>query len=370
MNNKRGFTIIEILVVITILLVTSIGGTFAFTKVMSNNKLREWKNIQKNITDATETYINTDKEVHEHVYESCLNVKIPLKTLSDRGLIKDNLKNPITGEKLNYSETVLAESSPNCAGLILYSYKDYISGDPKFVCEVNPSSGKIDKAEVEKIIEDYLKNHSIGGSSGPTSSYIAKGTNVRNWVKFGTSSNPNLLWRILWKDEMGSMRIVTESSIGTYNFPNSGDGSFGTTIDNNINAFYNSLTKKENVIESSYCSLYTRNDESGEFANKCSSTYNKKVGTLSILDIEASFNGGTSYITSGGSTAIFGSALYTRLGSPGAWINYGVYYPGNGMSPNYHRDYINLPFRPVVTLNEKVKIVSGIGSKEDPFVIG
>ena len=120
MKNKKGFTLTELLVVIT-LLVTILGtSVFGIEEISKMSREKELEELEKRIESAADIYIN-NKEVYrmELLTEHCTRIY----TLQNEGLLKLKLVNPITNElipanlcvtsKLNEDGVIISEFEIN-----------------------------------------------------------------------------------------------------------------------------------------------------------------------------------------------------------------------------------------------------------------
>ncbi len=124
MKNKKGFTLTELLVVIT-LLVTILGtSVFGIEEISKMSREKELEELEKRIESAADIYIN-NKEVYRMellngvVTEHCTRIY----TLQNEGLLKLKLVNPITNElipanlcvtsKLNEDGVIISEFEIN-----------------------------------------------------------------------------------------------------------------------------------------------------------------------------------------------------------------------------------------------------------------
>lgn len=97
--NKKGYTLIEIIVVIA--LVVSIGtfGAIGLSKILSNSKNQRYEEMINDIKMAANTYFSIYSKKNEYSYlnEELYNngeVIIPISILKDTLLVRENLKNP------------------------------------------------------------------------------------------------------------------------------------------------------------------------------------------------------------------------------------------------------------------------------------
>ncbi len=92
--NKKGYTLIEILMVVAILFVIGLGATIGLEKVITNSKKDRYDNMLEEIKEATNTYITVfEPQINENLYTSG-SVMITIEELQDALLLDDMLKNP------------------------------------------------------------------------------------------------------------------------------------------------------------------------------------------------------------------------------------------------------------------------------------
>lgn len=158
---KNGFTLIELVVVITILAIIALISVPIVNGVITNSKESAYKEQEKAIVDAAKTYIAA------HYYklpktgeEKC----VPVSELKNEGMLKtDSIKNPVGAGYKDYTET--SNSFDEGAVLITYvnnKYKyEYIGSD-------NVSSYPSCTSSADS--EGGDDGSSSGGSSGGSSS--------------------------------------------------------------------------------------------------------------------------------------------------------------------------------------------------------
>lgn len=96
MKNK-GFTLIELIVTITLLAIISITVGVSVSNMLANQKEKKAENMKEEIENAACVYVET---VNDSLTE------ISLKTLIEEGLIDKDLVNPITKKQLDTTSTV------------------------------------------------------------------------------------------------------------------------------------------------------------------------------------------------------------------------------------------------------------------------
>lgn len=106
MKNKKGFTLVELIVVIAILVV--IAGLFSVNMIrtMNKNKEEEQQNVVTKIQSAAEAYVSANPEAVERLYNGYGYVDIEVGELRDAGLLSEDLKNAETGTRVGDEELV------------------------------------------------------------------------------------------------------------------------------------------------------------------------------------------------------------------------------------------------------------------------
>ncbi len=157
-KDKKGFTLIEILVCLVIMI--AIAGIFSinFIKNLNSNKQREYDDLIKKIEASADAYVTLHKSREDYDYKDLHLVMenddsfayITLEELDDDGLLtKDNLTNPMNGRTLsgvvkfsNDKGIYEFEYIENPEGLITVVYErngaESISRTAKaFICETS-----------------------------------------------------------------------------------------------------------------------------------------------------------------------------------------------------------------------------------------
>ena len=127
--NNNGFTLLEILVTISICTLLSIMGFITYNKVTDNYKEKEYNTIVSDFESAAEVYITKSSDKEKKLYsgeESFYNVY--LKELSSNNLIDDNIVNPKTNKKFDYNNDYVRITYDGNAGNKKYETKFFIVG--------------------------------------------------------------------------------------------------------------------------------------------------------------------------------------------------------------------------------------------------
>ncbi len=133
--NKKGFTLIELIVVIA--LVASIGtfGAIGLSKVISNSKNERYNEIIQDIKLAGKTYFTIYSEMEDYSYlknnlYTTGEVIIPISTLKNVLLVDENLKNPKDNTLINGCVVIEYKNSAS----IEYKVCPYETGCAANVC--------------------------------------------------------------------------------------------------------------------------------------------------------------------------------------------------------------------------------------------
>lgn len=99
-NSKKGFTIVELIVVIGLLII--IAGIFSLNMIMTTQKQREEdnKNIVAQIISAANTYVSINPDEVKNLYEGYGYVDIPVGDLKEAGLLTEELIDKESGKKI------------------------------------------------------------------------------------------------------------------------------------------------------------------------------------------------------------------------------------------------------------------------------
>lgn len=106
MENKRGFTLIEIVVVVGLLALIGVAIAFSANSLLKNQKEDEYENFIKRIESAANTYVTSNSEILEDLYTDKGYVIITIGDLIGEGLINQNTINPETNEPIDFDDII------------------------------------------------------------------------------------------------------------------------------------------------------------------------------------------------------------------------------------------------------------------------
>lgn len=117
--NKKGFTLIEVIMVIAIIAILSIILTPNVMVFINKNNKKSCEKMISNIESAAKMYVNQNK--YELGFDcSGKSKEITLKTLVDTGYLTKNITNPINKEEISLDNTISV--TYNCDNKI-FTYK-------------------------------------------------------------------------------------------------------------------------------------------------------------------------------------------------------------------------------------------------------
>jgi len=104
MNNK-GFTLIELIAAITIMIIISVIVTVNLSKISDNNEEKRYSEFKQQVADAACIYIDLSKNrsYKEGCYNNCT---VNVNDLISEGMVSSDLINPKTDEPIDSSLTV------------------------------------------------------------------------------------------------------------------------------------------------------------------------------------------------------------------------------------------------------------------------
>ena len=140
--NKKGFTLIEILMVLVILVVIMVTGTFGIQSIQKKSEEQALNELYSEILLAADVYLNENETfatdlLNKEVDEKCIRIY----TLQNEGLLSTSLTNPVTKKLIPGNLCVISYLSED--GTIKNSFNEE---DNKKKVTLNVINGKGDAA--------------------------------------------------------------------------------------------------------------------------------------------------------------------------------------------------------------------------------
>ena len=107
MKNKKGFTLIELITTIGLMILVGLVIVTNMSGILSKQNDEEYENFKKKIQDSACIYVETRwSTTKRNTCKTGNNCTITLNELITAGLIEDNLKDPNTGNVIDKNKTV------------------------------------------------------------------------------------------------------------------------------------------------------------------------------------------------------------------------------------------------------------------------
>ena len=101
MKNKKGFTLVEILVVLTLLVALTTTTLLSMENIRKNSGEKRLKELYSEIELATDIYLVNHGEVAEKLLNGeSTSECVKIYKLINEGLLRNNLTNPVDGDPI------------------------------------------------------------------------------------------------------------------------------------------------------------------------------------------------------------------------------------------------------------------------------
>lgn len=176
---KKGFTIVELLVVMAIIIAVTATSVVSYTRITSNMKEKEYNRIISQFEAAAEVYVASSPELRERIYMGEGYATVTLRVLAQQSLI-DLQKNtdPITGkpfDERNYITIGLDENKNFYAKYM--STLDYSFTNTRSKQSILAGS-KYGRSEILEYVNGYVR----GEYDESTATYTTRGIDYRQVV--------------------------------------------------------------------------------------------------------------------------------------------------------------------------------------------
>ncbi len=107
MNNKKGFTLIELIVTIMLMATLSISVGLNVSNLADRQKVKEQSAYKRRIENAACVYAEQMGLVQSTCNSSPASCRISVSDLINRGLVNKELKNPLTNKTAKEDSTII-----------------------------------------------------------------------------------------------------------------------------------------------------------------------------------------------------------------------------------------------------------------------
>ena len=94
MENKKGFTLVELIAVIILLAAITLVSVPVIINTLRKNEQKEYEEFKNLILNATELYVERNKGLYPELETIGGIIEINTENLINEGYLKDDLKNP------------------------------------------------------------------------------------------------------------------------------------------------------------------------------------------------------------------------------------------------------------------------------------
>lgn len=189
MKNKKGFTLIELIVTFSLMLSILGMAIISFISISNKKKQESYESIKKQIIVAAQEYFDNNSYYKESLTDSNF-IKVSLGTLVDEDYL-NVVNNPVTGKKLDYCNYVKVNKDKKDGGLDYKFFDDEIDCSSNSYVEVTETSAPI-------------INITISGKKGND-----------NWYVYNTDKEPNPVITVEAYDKRfgisGDIQLKTDS---------------------------------------------------------------------------------------------------------------------------------------------------------------
>lgn len=185
---KRGFTLVEIIISIGLIVLIGTISIFSFNLIKKNNKEKTLNNMSDEILTALRLYIETNDEAKSRIYENYEGMAITLKSLENEGLIEFPSNLDIQNND-DYVVAMLSNES-DCSDITTVESWDLTNG-PLYICSKGGSQNLF----------------SVGGAATNLSKstreiYYFRGSNPHNYIQLNGTGD---MYRIMYIDRDDSL---------------------------------------------------------------------------------------------------------------------------------------------------------------------
>lgn len=122
MKNKKGFTLIEIIVSISLLVLIGVAVGISLNKVFKNQEVKNYEEYVDKVKSAALLYANNRVDIINELNSNVSFKIILVKELIDNGYINKNIVNPQTKEAIGENELIRIYYNENSEMMVDYPY--------------------------------------------------------------------------------------------------------------------------------------------------------------------------------------------------------------------------------------------------------
>ena len=204
-KNKKGYTLIEIIVCIGVLAIVGVVSVLGINYVSNNIRISKLKDIEDEIMTAAKIYLETNSAAQTQLYSKDNAVIVPLNVLVNEGLLDltmtDLDKDDIKDEYILTGRTTTETDSNGCVNITSTSSWNMSTDNPLYIC--TDSNGNSNLA--------IINPNSVGNiNTVMKEPYVFRGGDPNNYMKF-TKNEVDYFFRIYYVDIDDTIVIYDDS---------------------------------------------------------------------------------------------------------------------------------------------------------------
>ena len=123
MRNKKGFSLVEILVSIGLLALLGSVIAISLNRVFKDNNIKNYDEYVEKIKSSSMLYVNNTVDIINDLNDSSFKI-ITIGNLIDNGYLKDNIINPNTNKKIDKNEKIKVSYDSDHELIVEYPYNN------------------------------------------------------------------------------------------------------------------------------------------------------------------------------------------------------------------------------------------------------
>ena len=121
--NKKGFTLVEILVSIGLLALLGSVIAISLNRVFKDNNIKNYNEYVEKVKSSAMLYVNNTVDIINDLNDSSFKI-ITIGNLIDNGYLKDNIINPNTNKKIDKNEKIKVSYDSDHELIVEYPYNN------------------------------------------------------------------------------------------------------------------------------------------------------------------------------------------------------------------------------------------------------
>lgn len=286
MKNKKGFTLIELIVTFSLMLSILVMAIISFISISNKKKQESYESIKKQIIVAAQEYLDNNSYYKENLTDSNF-IKVSLGTLVDEDYL-NVVTNPVTGKRLDYCNYVRVNKDKRKGELNYEFFDDEKDCSNNSYVEVTETSAPTIKISISgKIGNDNWYIYNTDSTPNPVITVKAydKRLGISGDIQLKTDSGYAALETNMSSDKEGEVFAIDKSS-----YSKTTDYSGKTTCYKAVNGAGVSTTRCINLrvdIDKPNCEAYVIGISNGITTEGDKTIYNyKQFGTIDLISLK------------------------------------------------------------------------------------